>query len=39
MGLVADAYGGQAAVGTLGVLLLAVTAVLFVTQGQLRRMQ
>lgn len=39
IGLVADAYGGQAAVGTLGVLLLAVTAVLLATQGQLRRMQ
>lgn len=38
IGLVADAYGGQAAVGILGVLLLAVTAVLLVTQGQLRRM-
>ena len=39
IGLVADAYGGQAAVGILGVLLLAVSAVLLMTQGQLRRMQ
>ncbi|MDA1349037.1 MAG: MFS transporter [Chloroflexi bacterium] len=39
MGLIADAFGGQAAVGTLGVLLLIVTAVLWVTQGRVRRLQ
>ena len=39
MGLVADALGGQAAVGILGALLLIVTAVVLATQGPLRRMQ
>ena len=39
MGLVADALGGQAAVGILGALLLVVAAIVLVTQGPLRRMQ
>ena len=39
MGLVADAYGGQTAVGLLGALLLAFIAIVVVTQKRLRAMQ
>ena len=40
MGLVADAYGGQTAVGLLGaLLLLAFIAIVVVTQKRLRAMQ
>ena len=39
MGVVAEALGGQTAVGLLGALLLVFTAIVVVTQKQLRRMQ
>ena len=39
MGVVAEALGGQTAVGLLGALLLVFTAILVVTQKRLRRMQ
>ena len=39
MGLVADAYGSQTAVGLLGALLLAFIAIVVVTQKRLRAMQ
>ena len=38
-GILADYLGGQAVVGTLGLLLIGVTALVLVTQKQLRRVQ
>ena len=38
-GFVADKYGGQVAIGMLAIMLLVVTALIFVTQRRLREMQ
>ncbi len=38
-GILADYLGGQAVVGTLGLLLIVITALVLVTQKQLRRVQ
>ena len=38
-GIAADHFGAQAAVGAMAVLLLAISAVVLITQGPLRRLQ